>query len=56
MRYIIFITGLPFPEIISIVKEECGLVNVSWEASVQSVFIKRFTLSFSHTRAVTVSQ
>ena len=35
---IIFISGLPFPENVRAVEEECGRVNVSWEVRVQIVF------------------
>ena len=38
---IIFILGLPFPENVRAVEEECGCVNVSWEVRVQIVFIER---------------
>ena len=34
---IIFISGLPFPENVRAVEEECGRVNVSWEVRVQIV-------------------
>ena len=34
---IIFISGLPFPENVRAVEEECGRVNVSWKVRVQIV-------------------
>ena len=40
---IIFISGLPFPENVRAVEEECGRVNVSWEVRVQIVVRQWFS-------------